>query len=243
MPLTGDLEVVDLLPPIRRSAFAVAGLVVLVRRVRGPVSARGQHFAHQQLVGVEGVRQAVVVDLAGAVARAAQFHGDVLLGPVSCGRPPRGFGGGQREQASCRADHRLGIPWQVSEIGGLLEHRGTPGQFEGLAVVVDRAAARQRQHQGFGVAGGRSWARRSSSSTRRPEYPQPADSGVTTSSNGPSAVLPPSRCNFLIATPLLCRRPWRRLRRAGRAATGRPPGPARSAARARPRRRRRRPDP
>src|SRR5664280_653140 len=68
-----NVEVVDLL----ELALNLGVHVVLVRRVGGPVAARGQHLAHQQVVGVKVVAQGVVVDLAGTATCAAQVHVDV----------------------------------------------------------------------------------------------------------------------------------------------------------------------
>ena len=70
----GDLEVVDLL----ELALAVARLVVLVRRVRRPVAARREHLAGDQLVGLEAVRRAEVVDLAARLPGAAQLDRHVV---------------------------------------------------------------------------------------------------------------------------------------------------------------------
>ena len=156
--LARDLEVVDLLQLglDRVAAVVRADLVVLVRRVRGPVAAGREHLAHQQLLGVEGARQAVVVDLAGAVPGAAQLDGHVLLAPVpSRVTSPLGTGGGQREQTSLRAaDQGFRLAREIREVGGRGEHACPTGEFEGPAVRGDGAGARQRQDQELGIPGG-----------------------------------------------------------------------------------------
>ena len=89
----GDLEVVDLL---EHGLLARDVLVVLVRRVAGPVAAGGEHLDGDQAVGLEGLGRAEVVDLAAGLARAAQLDGDVLRprrgGPRGGGRPWRRAG-------------------------------------------------------------------------------------------------------------------------------------------------------
>ena len=100
----GDLEVVDLL----QRRLALADLVVLVRRVRRPVAARGEHLAGDQPVALEGLRRAEVVDLPAGLPGAAQLDRHVLGRAVAERQPPPGPRRRQREPArrSARAPSR-----------------------------------------------------------------------------------------------------------------------------------------
>ena len=69
----GDLEVVDLL---ERGLDARDLLVVLVRRIGGPVAAGRDHLDGDQAVGGERLGRAEVVDLAAHLPRAAQLDRD-----------------------------------------------------------------------------------------------------------------------------------------------------------------------
>ncbi len=97
----GQLEVVDLL----EHGLAGSGLVVLVWRVRRPVTARRQHLDRDELVAIEGVGGAEVVDLPGRLAGSAQLDGDVGGRAVAHRERARGGRRRQREPAArCAAD-------------------------------------------------------------------------------------------------------------------------------------------
>ena len=78
-------------PRARDSPVAV--LVVLVRRVRRPVAARGEHLDGDQPVGLEGLGRAEVVDLPAGLPGAAQLDRHVLgrrrSGTAAAARPGR----------------------------------------------------------------------------------------------------------------------------------------------------------
>ena len=70
----GDLEVVDLL---QRDLDPGDVLVVLVRRIRGPVAVGREDLHGDQRVGLEGLGRAEVVHLAAGVAGTAQLDVDI----------------------------------------------------------------------------------------------------------------------------------------------------------------------
>ena len=92
-----DLEVVDLF----ELALILGVLLVLVGRVGGPVTAGGDNLAGQQVGGGDALDgQGVVVDLARAVAGAAQVDADLALGVVGDGDVAGGDRGGEGEAAT-----------------------------------------------------------------------------------------------------------------------------------------------
>src|SRR5690606_2342657 len=142
----GDLEVVDLL----QHALGGGGLVVLVRRVGGPVRLGGEHLAGDQPVRLERVGGAEVVHLPAGLPGAAQLHRDVLGGAVAERQPPLAAGRGQCEPAAVDAGHgRRGAARDVGEVGDPAEHVGAALQGVPLPRALHRAGAAQRQHQGL----------------------------------------------------------------------------------------------
>ena len=97
-----------------------------------------------------------VVDLARAVAGAAQLDGYLR----TRGRSGRGdgarTGAGQREAAArAGGDLGVGVTRDIGEVGDPAEHAVPAVQFEDLAVCrLHRAAAGQRQHDPLAVPGG-----------------------------------------------------------------------------------------
>ena len=94
-----DLEVVDLF----ELALVLGVLLVLVGLIGGPVTAGGDDLAGQQVGGGDALDgQGVVVDLARAVAGAAQVDADLALGVVGdgdvAGRSRRGRRSGRPGQ-------------------------------------------------------------------------------------------------------------------------------------------------
>src|SRR5208282_3822215 len=121
-PLVADsrgLEVVDLL----ELGLVVAYLVVLVRRVGRPVPARREHLDGDELVTLERLGRAEVIDLAAGLTRAAQFHRH-RLGRAVAGRQPSGAPRArQGERAAGRGRHRdRGVARRIAEVADTGEH-------------------------------------------------------------------------------------------------------------------------
>ncbi len=144
------LEVVDLLQP----RLVLARLVVLVRRERRPVAARGDHLDGDHLVGLERRRGAEVVDLPAGLSRPAELDLHALGGAVAGGQPPVGAGPAEREPAALLRGHRGGgVARDVGEVGDAGEDPAAPGEGEGLAVTRHRARPGQRQDDPLALAG------------------------------------------------------------------------------------------
>ena len=145
-----DLVVVDLL----EHTLPFACLVVLVWRVRRPVSSGREHLACDELVGVERLRRGEVVDLPARLAGAPQLDGDSVGGPVAEGQPPLADSRRQREPAALLAadDHGC-VARQVDEVTRTGEHVRATLNRERLAVAADPAGAAERQHQHLRLAG------------------------------------------------------------------------------------------
>ena len=123
------LEVVDLLEP----GLPLPLLVVLVRRVGGPVPGRSDHLAHDEPVRLQGRGRPEVADLAGAVARTAQLQGRLVLADQTDGVLVAGGGAGHGH-----ARPRLGpqlerlLDPRVEHVRGAMEDGLAPGQVVGL---------------------------------------------------------------------------------------------------------------
>jgi hypothetical protein len=136
----GDLEVVDLL---QRGLDAGDVLVVLVRRIGGPVAARRDHLDCDQAVGEVGVGAAEVVDLAAHVPGAAELDRDLV--DVARLTPVERAGGRQRD-APGGADLHASVTRRVGEVGRAVPDAVAPAEREGLAVDADLGAALEREH-------------------------------------------------------------------------------------------------
>ena len=146
-PLVGEalgLEVVDLL----EFGLVLARLVVLVRRVGGPVPARGEHLDRDELVAVERPGRAEVVDLAAGLAGPAQFHRHVLGGTIPGFEPARAAGARDGERAAVPAGHGDGgVARRVAEVADPGEDAAPALQLEGRAVARHGGRPGQRQDQ------------------------------------------------------------------------------------------------
>ena len=115
----GGLEVVDLL----EFGLVLARLVVLVRRVGRPVPARREHLDGDELVALERLGRAEVVDLPAGLARAAQFHRHRLGRAVAGRQPSLAPGARQGERAAVLGRHRdRGVARRVAEVADAGEH-------------------------------------------------------------------------------------------------------------------------
>ena len=152
-------------------------LLVLVRRVRRPVAARGQHLDHQQPVGGKLGRDDVV-DLAGGVARPAHLDAH-LLGRdrphrVAGRRPARRTrrrGRCPRGRTSCRAAGR------ASAAGRRTASPARPGCGARRPTETASAPPRLTRHTSSSPVA--SSLRPSTLSDRYESHRQPAPAGVT----------------------------------------------------------------
>ena len=101
-------------------------LVVLVGRVAGPVTTRGEHLAGQQVGGGYALHsQAVVVYLTRTVPRAAQVNTHGLLGVVSGGQVLGGHSRGESKATTVSAgDGQLLTATNIEVVGYRLENPG-----------------------------------------------------------------------------------------------------------------------
>ncbi|GAA5772921.1 hypothetical protein Aros01_09484 [Streptosporangium roseum] len=229
----------------------LGGGVVLVRRVGRPVAAGGEHLDRDELVAVEGVRGAEVVDLAAGLAGAADLDRDLARRAVPDRETPARPGGGERETA------RAGDPGgradgQVGEVADRVEDRGPAVQREPYPVALDLARARQGQDQHLLVAGGELHALAGQAKHAEPGVDPPGrlgsdeqrprgqcraargDEGHGLSSprgppghDFPAPRLPDRSLKPPPASPRRCRRPLPRRHRRDTATRGRPQAPAR----------------
>src|SRR3954471_2470350 len=147
------LEVVDLL----QLALAVLVLlVVLVRRVGGPVPGRCQHLAGDDRVGVEHVRRTEVADLAGGVSGAAELA-HPLLGRDAAKRQLRlGLGMRHGQAGTRRADDgEAGHARHVGKVGRAGERVTAPLEEEHLFASrrLPPAPAGERPQEPLAVPG------------------------------------------------------------------------------------------
>ena len=136
-----DLEVVDFF----ELALIIRVLLVLVGRVGGPVAAGGDDLAGQQVGGGDAFDgQGVVVDLARAVAGAAQVDADLALGVVGGGDVAGGESGGEREAAAAGGGDGQGLAASdVQVVGDAGEDAAAALKLEGLPADLDGRASRE----------------------------------------------------------------------------------------------------
>ena len=128
---------------------------MLVGRVGGPVTAGSDDLAGQQVGGGDALDgQGVVVDLARAVAGAAQVDADLPLGVVGDGDVAGGDRGGEGEApAAGGGDGQALAASDVQVVGDAGEDAAAALQLEGLPVDLDGRAAGEGQDEELGVAG------------------------------------------------------------------------------------------
>ena len=128
---------------------------MLVGRVGGPVTAGGDDLTGQQVGGGDALDgQGVVVDLARAVAGAAQVDADLALGVVGDGDVAGGNRGGEGEAATVSRGNgqALAAP-HIQVVGDAGEDTATALELIGLPVDLDGRAAGEGQHEELGLAG------------------------------------------------------------------------------------------
>jgi hypothetical protein len=230
-PLVGEplgFEVVDLL----EFGLVRALLIVLVRRVGGPVAARREHLDRDQLVAVERLGPAEIVDLPAGLACAAQFDRDVLGGPVArrqfVAAPGRGQGEGAAGGGGGHGDG--GVARGVGEVADPVEDVAPALELERLAVAGHRGRAGQRQDEQLVLAAGPGVR----PAGRQFEHPQAAvgpagplgrqHEGKGAAAGGAGRQVQLVVHSLTPSSGRRRRRPRRpRRRRAGRAASGPPP--------------------
>ena len=128
---------------------------MLVGRVGGPVTAGGDDLAGQQVRGGDALDgQGVVVDLARAVAGAAQVDADLALGVVGDGDVAAGDRGGEREASTVgRGDGQALASPHVQVVGDAGEDTTTALELIGLPVDLDGRAAGEWQDEELGLTG------------------------------------------------------------------------------------------
>ena len=187
-----DLVVVDLL----ESGLAWTRLVVLVRRVGGPVATGRDDLDGDDPIGIERSGHAEVADLTRADARAPQLDGYRASRKVLLGQTPRGPRRRHRESAAAgRRHHCRCVTRQIGDIGRPGERARSAGEVVALhrpsSGRTRRRAARRSPRPRRSRT--RSMPPASSVATRSPVNPQPAPSGSMATDQGPVRMDPDGR--------------------------------------------------
>ena len=146
-----NFEVVDFF----ELALVLGVLLVLVGRVGGPVAARGDDLARQQVGSGDAFdSEGVVVNLARAVAGTAQIHANLALGIVGDGDVASGESGGEGKTTAEGGGDRQGLATShVQVVGDAGENAAPAFQLEGFAIDIDGCTSREGQDEELSLAG------------------------------------------------------------------------------------------
>ena len=124
--VTANLEIVDLLEFV----LDLRLLVVLVRRVRGPVTPRGENFAGQQPGGMHRVSNGVVHHLARAITRPTQLDTHLRGRAIPGLKVLTSEGVGQRHpSATDSSDGDCPVTGHEGIVGDLTPDSAAPGEI------------------------------------------------------------------------------------------------------------------